>query len=81
MNISAEQLYRIRRTHGLSMRQMAKVLDCTSGYINGLEKEKFPMTYAIREKIIEKFDMSPNKMRSITLWHETHMKQFEGIVE
>lgn len=77
MNISSEQLYRIRRTHGLSMRQMARVLGCTSGYINGLEKSKFPMTDAIREKIIAKFDMSPNKMRSITLWHENHMRQFE----
>lgn len=77
MNITSKQLYRIRRFHGLTMQQMATLLECTDGYINGLEKDKFVMTESIQEKATAVFELTPNRMRSITLHHSQYMEPYE----
>lgn len=73
MNLSAKQLYRIRRTHGLTVEQMAEILDCSQGYVSGIERGDFRITANIQNKAAAAFELSANKMRSITMFYEQYI--------
>lgn len=77
MNLTAQQLYRIRRTHGLTVEQMAEILDCSQGYVSGIERGDFRITANIQNKAASAFELTPNKMRSITMFYDQYIKPHE----
>lgn len=77
MNLSATQLYRIRRAHGLTLEQMAEILNCTRSYIGSIERGEYPVTKSIERKAVAAFELSPNKMRSITMYYTQYIAPHE----
>lgn len=77
MNLSAEQLYRIRRAHGLTLEQMAEILGVTRSYIGSIERGEYPVTRSIESKTTAAFDLTPNKMRSITMFYAQYIAPHE----
>ena len=63
--INAGDLYRIRKVHRLSMAQMAALLDISATYINQLEKNREPITDNVKTKLIDRFDLTVEKLQEI----------------
>lgn len=78
MRITPQQLYRLRRFHGLNTVEMAALLVCTDSYVSRIENGIFPMTERIQDKATEVFGLNPNRMRAVTLHYENHIAPFEN---
>lgn len=70
-HITKLQLYRIRKVHGLTLKEMGAILGVSHVYIHRVESGEDRMTERMQRKVIEAFDLNPNKMRAIT---QTYLK-------
>lgn len=78
LNIDHLTFYKIRKTYRLSMKQMAEILGISYSYVNHIEKGREPLRYEIKQKLIKRFNLTPEKLDEIKRYY--HKFSYDSLV-
>ena len=62
-----EKLFRLRKQHGMTMRELASALNTTYGYISDLESGRRKPSLELGERIAELFNVSLDQLAKDSL--------------
>ena len=65
MQLTAEQLYKIRKVYRLTQADIGALADVSDAYINQVELGKRKLSRKVNDKIVEELRLSPDKLSQI----------------
>ncbi|GAA4881798.1 hypothetical protein GCM10023310_72320 [Paenibacillus vulneris] len=65
MPLTVESLYKVRSMRGLSLYDIARLAGVSESYISKIEKGQRPLTAKLARKIIEKLDLTPDRLEQL----------------
>lgn len=76
MKLSKEQIYRIRKFYGLTMAEFGELVGVTAQAVHRIENGLMRISSELNASVIKAFEMTPNKLRSITLHYRKNVLPF-----
>jgi len=64
-NFASDYMHVIRKAYRLTLAQMGEALGISTAYVHAIEQKREPLTDNVRKKLIEVFELTPQKLKQI----------------